>query len=102
MTYVDTPFKFKKQRFEEETLIFYWTPGANDANCHLKKQREGNYKGECQLKGSDKKIEMQILRPETKYSDPDDAAKANDSWFYIGYISTSLSRMYSKPGIEAF
>lgn len=61
MTYADTLFEFNQQRFEEETLIFTWTPGNSDATCDLQKQGENDYKGECRIKDSEKIIEMQII-----------------------------------------
>lgn len=61
MTYADTLFEFNQQRFEEEALIFTWAPGNSDATCHLKKQGENEYKGQCRIKDSENIKVMQII-----------------------------------------
>lgn len=79
MIYAETLFKIKEHRFEEGSLIFTWTPGASDASCRLEKNEEGVYAGECQLQGSSKKIDMQVIPLNTKPSGPDEDAEAGGS-----------------------
>ena len=71
MIYADEPFEISDQRFDEDGLHFRWTPGSKDAVCRLVTLDEegepsanrGDYRGDCEIEGSGKKITLQISPP---------------------------------------
>lgn len=66
MIYLDTFFEFKEHNMEGETLTFLWTPGDIDADCRLKKQRDGSYVGKCRYPDSDKFLGLVLRPPQTE------------------------------------